>query len=104
MLLKLTIDIWGKGLWYVARSPELDFISQGRSPEEARRNLLEVIQIQFEEMSRLGTLDDYLSECNYIRVNGSLMPQTEIDVEIIKNNMRTASMSRDEYFDLLQRV
>jgi hypothetical protein len=28
----------------------------------------------------------------------------EIDVEIIKNNMRTAGMTREEYFDLLKKV
>jgi len=28
----------------------------------------------------------------------------EIDVEIIKNNMRTVGMSRDEYFSLLERI
>ncbi len=29
---------------------------------------------------------------------------SEIDVEIIKNNMRTAGMTREEYFDLLKQV
>ncbi len=28
----------------------------------------------------------------------------EVDVEIIKNNMRTAGMSRDQYFELLRKV
>ena len=28
----------------------------------------------------------------------------EIDVEIIKNNMRTVGMTRKEYFDLLEKV
>jgi len=28
----------------------------------------------------------------------------EIDVEIIKNNMRTVGMTREEYFDLLKEV
>ena len=28
----------------------------------------------------------------------------EIDVEIIKNNMRAAGMSREEYFELLRKV
>ncbi len=28
----------------------------------------------------------------------------EIDVEIIKNNMRTVNMTREQYFDLLSRV
>ena len=78
MNLSFTVQIWDKGPWYVARCPELDFVSQGSSPEEARHNLLEVIQIQFDEMSRLGTLDDYLSECGYTRANGTLTPQTEM--------------------------
>ena len=28
----------------------------------------------------------------------------EIDVEIIKNNMRTVGMSREEYFELLSKI
>jgi len=28
----------------LARAPELDFVSQGKTPEEARKNLLEVIR------------------------------------------------------------
>ena len=49
--LNLTIELWKKGRWYVARSPEFDFISQGKTGEEARKNLEEVIRIQFEEMT-----------------------------------------------------
>ena len=59
-----------------------------------------------------------LHGCTYQRKKGShhilicpdakrvvVIPEyDQIDVEIIKNNMRTASMSRDEYFDLLQRL
>jgi predicted RNase H-like HicB family nuclease len=78
MQLKVTIEIWQKGEWYVATCPELDFVSQGPSPEEARRNLLEVIKIQFEEMSALGTLEDYLSECSYVKDDGVLLPQSEM--------------------------
>jgi len=78
MQLKVTIEIWQKGNWYVATCPELDFVSQGPSPEEARRNLLEVIDIQFEEMSALGTLEDYLLECGYVRGDGILFPQSEM--------------------------
>ena len=28
----------------------------------------------------------------------------EIDIEIIRNNMRTVNMTREEYFDLLKRI
>lgn len=61
MKLNITIEVWQKKNWFVAKCPELDFISQGKTREEARKNLLEVIGIQFEEMVEMGTLDDYLA-------------------------------------------
>jgi predicted RNase H-like HicB family nuclease len=78
MDLKVTIEIWQKDRWYVARCPELDFVSQGLTQSEARRNLMELIQIQFEEMTELGTLEDYLLECDYARENGTLVSQSEM--------------------------
>jgi len=63
MELNITIEIRKKGNWYLARTPELDFISQGRTREEAKKNLLEVAKIQFNEMKEMGTLEDYLLEC-----------------------------------------
>lgn len=78
MKLKVTIETWAKGSLYIAKCSELDFISQGKSPEEAKRNLLEVIQIQFEEMNELGTLDEYLQECGYKLENGNAIPMTEM--------------------------
>jgi hypothetical protein len=59
-----------------------------------------------------------LYECQYKRKEESyhvhLYPGTkraivipeydEIDVEIIKNKMRTVGMSRDQYFELLKKV
>jgi len=56
--------------------------------------------------------------CKYVRKKGShhilhcpgakraiVIPEyDEIDVEIIKNNMRAAGMSREEYFELLRKV
>jgi predicted RNase H-like HicB family nuclease len=37
--------------WYVALCPELDIASQGQSVEEARRNLIEAIELFFEVAS-----------------------------------------------------
>jgi predicted RNase H-like HicB family nuclease len=65
MRLHLTIEILKKGKWYLARTPELDFISQGRTQEEAKKNLLEVIKIQIKEMKKMGTLKEYLQECGF---------------------------------------
>ncbi len=60
----------------------MDFVSQGRTPEEVKKNLFEVIEIQFEEMQKLGTLKSYTP---YFA-------------------MRTAGMSREKYFELLKKV
>ena len=56
--LKIAIEFWREGRLYIANSPELDILAQGESLEEARKNLFEVIEIQFEEMKKLGTLKD----------------------------------------------
>jgi len=56
--LKITIEFWREGRLYIANSPELDILAQGESLEEARKNLFEVIELQFEEMRKLGTLKD----------------------------------------------
>ena len=65
MRLPLTIEILRRGNWYVARTPELDFISQGRTHDEAKTNLLEVMKIQIAEMKEMGTLEEYLVECGF---------------------------------------
>lgn len=36
------------GDWFVAVCPELDIASQGRTPEEARRNLAEAVELFME--------------------------------------------------------
>jgi len=78
MELNLTIELWRKGEWYLAKSPELDFISQGKTPEEARKNLGEVINIQFQEMEEMGTLEEYLAECGFYIENDTIIPKSEI--------------------------
>mgnify|MGYP001595105991 CR=1 FL=1 len=78
MELQLTIEVWKKGNWYLAKSPELDFVSQGKTPEEATKNLLEVIKIQFKEMKEMGTLEEYLVECGFETKGDQVTPQSEI--------------------------
>ena len=78
MVLDVTIEVWRKGDWFVAKCPELDFVSQGETREGAKKNLVEVIQIQFDEMDEMATLDDYLAECGYMKDDNLLVPQTEM--------------------------
>jgi predicted RNase H-like HicB family nuclease len=78
MELNLTIELWRKGEWYIAKSPELDFISQGKTSEEARKNLIEVINIQFQEMEEMGTLEEYLAECGFEIRDDTIIPKSEV--------------------------
>jgi predicted RNase H-like HicB family nuclease len=76
--MNFTIEIWRKGSIYLASAPELDFISQGKTFDEAKKNLLEVIQIQFEEMTEMGTFYEYLEECGFLIEGNNIIPQREI--------------------------
>jgi predicted RNase H-like HicB family nuclease len=78
MRLQLIIEVLKKGNWYLARTPELDFISQGKTQEEAKRNLLEVIKIQFSEMKEMGTLSDFLLECGFEIKENEIISKTEM--------------------------
>ncbi len=78
MELNLTIELWRKGKWYLAKSPELDFVSQGRTPEEAKKNLEEVIDIQFQEMKEMGTFEEYLEECGFVIEDDTVLATNEI--------------------------
>ena len=78
MELKITIETWARESWYIAKCPELDFVAQGRTMEEAKRNLREVVEIQFEEMREMGTLDEYLQECGFKFENDIAIPLSEM--------------------------
>lgn len=78
MELKVTIEIVDKEGTFLARAPELDFVSQGRTVEEAKQNLLEVIMIQCQEMKELGTFDEYLTECGFIQKGERMLSTQEV--------------------------
>jgi Uncharacterised protein family (UPF0150). len=61
----ITVEIWNEGVMYTSYCPELDVASCGHAPEEAKKNLIEVIYIQLEETAKLGTLDDFLEDAGY---------------------------------------
>jgi predicted RNase H-like HicB family nuclease len=78
MKLKATIELWQRGKWCIAKIPELDFIAQGKTIEEAKSNLLEVIKIQFAEMKEMGTFEDYLAECGFTVKDDTILPENEM--------------------------
>lgn len=51
--------------WWIAHCPALDVASQGRTPEEARMNLREAIDLFIESCKERGTLFDALRELGF---------------------------------------
>jgi hypothetical protein len=50
---------------YVSYAPELDIAACGETADQAKRNLIEVLQINFDEMRQLGTLDTFLRDAGF---------------------------------------
>ena len=57
----LTGEIWQEGNMYTSYCPELDVASCGHTIEEAKKNLLEVIDIFIEETLEMGTLREIIA-------------------------------------------
>ena len=65
MKIRLTEELWKEGNMYVSYCPELDVASCGESIEEAKKNLKEVIAINFEETKKMGTFEQFLQEAGF---------------------------------------
>lgn len=52
MIYKSTVIIKKEGKWFVARSLELGVTTQGRTVEEAKKNLKEAVELYLEDMPK----------------------------------------------------
>jgi predicted RNase H-like HicB family nuclease len=63
--IKVTEEIWKEGNMYVSYCPELDMASCGESVEESKKNLKEVISINFTECREKGALNRLLQDAGF---------------------------------------
>ncbi len=56
---------------YVSFCPELDVAACGETIEQAKKNLLEVIEINIEETKKKGTFQEFLNEAGFIVSDGN---------------------------------
>ncbi len=78
MKLNVTIELLQRGRWIIAKIPELDFVAQGKTIEEAKKNLGEVVNIQFSEMKESGVFEEYLAERGFLIREGTIEPDHEV--------------------------
>jgi len=55
---------------FVVYSPAIDLSSCGDSEEEARKRFAEAAAIFFDEITKMGTLEDVLTECGWRKAKG----------------------------------
>lgn len=55
---------------YISFCPELDVAACGESIAQAKKNLLEVIEINVEETKKKGTFQEFLNEAGFIVSDG----------------------------------
>ena len=55
--MRLTAAIAREGDWYVARCLEVEVASQGATLDEARANLVEALELYFEDMAEVDVAE-----------------------------------------------
>lgn len=65
--ISFTVQVWKENSTYVGYVPELDVSSCGDSIRQVKTRLREAVGLFLEEASRLGTLEDILSEAGFVK-------------------------------------
>lgn len=59
-------QVWKEGNMFVSYAPQLDVSSCGNTIEEARKNIVEAVELFFETSGEIGSLEQILSEAGFI--------------------------------------
>ena len=70
----LPVTFLKEGDNFIAYTPALDLSTFGPTFDKAKKNFIEVVNIFFEEIIRMGTADDGLSELGWQKKDGRYIP------------------------------
>lgn len=87
---KLPVTIFREGEHFVAYSPALDVSSSGKTEQEARRMFAEAVEILFEELTDMGTLDTVLKDLGWTKAKGHFQPPEIVDHSLM--NIQVAAV------------
>ena len=77
----LPVIILREGKYFIAHSPVLDLSTSGKSFKEAKKRFAEVVEIFFEELVQMGTLDEVLADLGWQKVQKRWQPPTLVAQE-----------------------
>ena len=70
----LPVSILKEGESFIAYTPALDLSTSGNTFEDAQKNFNEAVNIFFEELIEMGTLEEVLSGLGWQKENNNFMP------------------------------
>ncbi|MBF0121561.1 MAG: hypothetical protein HQK79_22245 [Desulfobacterales bacterium] len=73
---KLPIKIFKSETAYIGHCPILDVASQGDTPAEAHKNIIEALSLFLISCFEQGTLSNVLKESGFVQINGDIPPLT----------------------------
>jgi hypothetical protein len=62
---RIPVILFEEGTKFVAYSPAIDLSTCGDSEDQARKRFIEAASIFFDEITRMGTIEDVLTECGW---------------------------------------
>ena len=65
---ELPVTILREGKSYIAYTPALDISTVGKTHEEAQKRFVELVEIFFQELSEMGTLEEVLKSLGWSKV------------------------------------
>lgn len=83
----LPVSILREGDSFIAYTPALDLSTAGSTFEEARKNFKEAVNIFFQELMEMGTLEEVLKELGWEKQNNNLVPPV-----VVANQTQTFSI------------
>jgi predicted RNase H-like HicB family nuclease len=86
-----TVHVWKEGGKYVSYVPELDLASCGDSVAHARKRLREAVALFLEGASRMGTLEDILTEAGFEKHGNTYLPHRLLARETVRLGVPAAS-------------
>jgi predicted RNase H-like HicB family nuclease len=92
--LRLPVSFHQEGGWFIGEFPNLSLSSQGRTREEAERNLIEAAQLFMESCFARNQLDEALKECGFQPGHADTAPEADyltVPVELLAARDGSAS-------------
>ncbi len=80
----LPVTIFREGKAFVAYTPALDLSSTGKTEGEAKRMFAEAVDLLFEELIEMGTLETVLKDLGWTKQDGTFQPPVVVKHSLMK--------------------